>query len=606
MNDFHELKSIKGLYNYIKSNFYLELFSLFILFCFAVIVTKGHTIAWGLLPLFYAFANNKNLLKKTTFNDIKIGILLFLILFISNFLLLYNFQSNQVNIAYSDYHYYAKVASFFNQTGAENYLTSKNILFNDLHLNQISTQYRFFETWILAFLFETVPFSDLIILQLFFMPLVYFISAYSIYKNSEKIKLNWVKIVISLVFLFIFGDVFFEKLLLSGLYVSTNCLISIPKLTIFFCLFVNFFASQLKKETQHNSILFIALLPILIQVTFSIYLFVFGFMMFHYKYFIKNKKLTISILASTVYYLLFYAYNTHQYNEIFKMNSFQTVKTPIEYIRRVVSILYHFMAKRIFIFGMVSLILIYFTDFKNRIPYLRIVLLSICILIPGLLTYAFFPATPNSPQFMTNVFIPSLVSSTFIIWIYCIPNLTIKYFYFNLFLMISLSIASCYNQVNKNRFFGSSTLKEDKYILEAQNLLKNCNNKIGITYFSQDFKQRNSGMVTDSFNQYGTNFLLTLGANYDVVSLSILNEKATDYTTTLNKYYSSIALYQRKNGLQDETIQENFYHKFKFEFLISNLTRIGLPSYIQKEVVAFCYNPITKVYCYKLKKNKVD
>ena len=84
--------SFVGLLNSIKKRIGIEFVFLFILFLFAIIVTKGYTIAWGLVPLFLVFPYAKNTTKLSSKKETAFLILLFLIVFTINFVLVYNFH----------------------------------------------------------------------------------------------------------------------------------------------------------------------------------------------------------------------------------------------------------------------------------------------------------------------------------------------------------------------------------------------------------------------------------------------------------------------------------------------------------------------------------
>lgn len=586
------------IYSYIKTNFYIEIIFLLIVSFFAIYSTNGHTIAWGVLPLLYVIQKS-GVLTKTTKKDIAFGLIIFAIIFIFNFLHLYNFETNKINLTFDDYNYYVKIASVFNQTGAENYYTSKNILFKDLNLAGISTQYRFFDIWLIAFFLKFMPFSDLAILQLFYMPFIYSLVSFSVYKNID-FKNKWIKIIGSILFLFLFGDWLFTKILKSDYeFVSWYCLIALPKLAIFFSVFLYFFKSQYKKETQADGILYLAFLPILIQVSFPIYIFIYLYILYYYKHFIFNKKIAIAIVLSTIYYLLFYIYNTQQLDKVFEIKQYHTVHSFSQYIKRLISISFHFLTNKTIIFSLISLTFIYFLPVEKVKINLRILLISILIFIPGLFVYTFFPDTPNSSQFLTNFLCPSLICATFTIWINAINTFSIKYYKINLGILFIMAFLGIYYQINNNVFFGGRSQKEDKFIDQTKIMLKNIKSPIGITYWDKNFHGNNGFGNTEVFSQYGTNFLIALGANYDVVNLSASNFDSIEKVNNLNIYYSAVNMFQRKEKIT-KNVNEIFYDKYKFEFLITNLKSKQLPGFIKDKIIAFTYNPDTKIYCYRL------
>lgn len=594
---------ISNTYNKIKQNINIETTFLLILFGFVVLSTAGHTIIWGVIPLLYIYKKSA-LFEKTTKKDFLSYLLIFSIIFILNFLVLYSFKTGQLNSIFSDYNYYAKIASVFNSTGAENFYTSKNTLFPELNISNISTQYRFFDIWIIALLFKILPFNDLTILQIVYMPLIYSFVSYAVFKNIN-FKNYSIKIIVSILFLFLFGDAFFTKILRSNSdYTSWFCFISWPKLALFFIIFLYFFKAQFNKEKQHISIIYLSFLPILIQVSFPIYIFIYIYILYNYKYFIKNKIIVAGLLISTLYYLLFYIYNIQISKTIFDLKQFETVHSVSQYLKRILSITYHFITKKLIVFGFIVCFLLLLSNKSLIKTYFRTTIIATQILFSGVLVYAFFPSTTNSTQFLTNFLCPVLISLVFIFWNAFVNAKEHRFIKLNLIVYIGLTFLGISYQYENNVFFGSQDELKDDFIKNTKIMLTHIKNPIGLTYWNENFEGNNTFQNSEVFNQYGTDFLIRIGANYDVVCLSAINQKIknNDKTSYINKYYAAINLYKRNNKLQDNiNLQENFYNKYKFEFLITNYNKNDLPYFLKNNIVAYTYNKNLNVYCYKLK-----
>ena len=197
-----------------KKSIFFEFTFLFILFIFAIITSKSYTIAWGLLPLYFGFSKNFKYNQFPAFKDFYIIFILFIAVFALNFFAVFSLETNHLEVPHPDFGFYLKVASLFNETGIENNLTAKTILFDNLDM---ATPYRFFDTWLLALLLKLLPFSALVVLQLCYLPLLWLMVSFSIYRNIDFLNNSFIKVVLSVSFLFLFGDQLFSFLLIKPL-----------------------------------------------------------------------------------------------------------------------------------------------------------------------------------------------------------------------------------------------------------------------------------------------------------------------------------------------------------------------------------------------------
>lgn len=580
-----------------KKQISIELLFLIIISFYAIISTSGWTIAWGVMPLLYGFFQTKNIFEPIDLKKIYVGLLLFILIFILNLFVVYDFDLKHIKLPHPDFDFYLKVASTFNQTGIENNLTAKTVLFPELNM---ATPYRFFDTWLLGFLLQ-LPFSNLETLQLIYMPFLYFIVSFSVFKNLFWINNVYIKIFLSIAFIFLFGDYVSNWLVFSNENIGEMCVISYPKLSIFFGVFIYYFRHQFN-ENKHNAILILALLPILIQVSFPIYLFIYIYLIFNYKYFLENRIIPICIFISTLYYFIFYIYNSYLFHHFFTMEQFQTVKSITEYVRRILSISYNELKSKLLFFGLLLAIIYSLSTSERRVIYLRILFFASIIIFSGIIIYALLPSSPNSYQFLTNFTFPLFITIIFFIIIDFLCLKTLKWQVFGLFFAFILIISSAYNQYYGNCFFGITGVNDKIFVEESLKILKVVENKIGITYWSSDFeKSLEKRSHSESFNQHGTNFLIKANGNFDVVCLSSLNNNSELFANKLNKYYSAISIFQRKFSLKDSNIESNFYKKYKFNYLITDLKKESLPLFLKKDISRFCFDYNTKIYFYQLK-----
>lgn len=574
-----------------------EFLFLFVLFVFAILTTAGQTIAWGLLPLFFVFKYN---LKTFKFQSIKVSGIVLLLLFMAfflNFIAVYNFNDSQFKIPHPDFQYYLKIASYFNQTGIENSLASKTVLFDNL---DFATPYRFYDTWLLALLLKICLLDDLTTLQAVFLPMLWFTVSYAVYVNIEFINNRYIRVLLSISFLFLFGD-YLTNFILFDAPMGELCVVSYPKLAIFFCVFIYYFSRQLNVEKAHDAILFLALLPILIQTSFPIYIFIFGYIIIHYKYFLDNKNILIPIILSALYFIVFYAYNTYLSKEVFKFGSFQFVKSFPEYYQRVVSIIYNLLKTKLLLFMILSLFLVLISNKNRKKIYIKMIVLAFGILLPAAFVYALFPSSPNSYQLMTNLIYPIFITLVFFMLLDIVSSIK-KYDILCYAFVISFAVAGLYNQYCQYGFFNVNDVfssKNDKnFVMQSQQMLKNIKNPIGLMYWSNKNEKRNG---SEHFDQYGTNFLIQLGARFDVVCLSVMQMREQSYSDKFSKHYSALGIFQRNENLGAVNLEENFYHRYNFEYLMSDLPLHFLPKYIKKDVVGTIYDATSKIYCYKLK-----
>jgi len=581
-----------------KKSIFFEFTFLFILFIFAIITSKSYTIAWGLLPLYFGFSKNFKYNQFPAFKDFYIIFILFIAVFALNFFAVFSLETNHLEVPHPDFGFYLKVASLFNETGIENNLTAKTILFDNLDM---ATPYRFFDTWLLALLLKLLPFSALVVLQLCYLPLLWLMVSFSIYRNIDFLNNSFIKVVLSVSFLFLFGDQLFSFLLIKAT-IGEICVVSYPKLAIFFCVFIYYFRRQLNDKSKHDSILFLAFLPILIQTAFPLYIFIYLYILFYYKYFLLNKRIVISIFLSSIYYLAFYGYNFYLSKEIFQLSQFQFVNSSSEYFYRLASIVYNLTKSKLIIFIIITLIFVLTANFKRRIIYLRMIFLSFGILFSAALVYALFPSSPNSYQLMTNFTFPVFITVTFFIWMDGLVLLKNKFYILNCTIVFCLAIAGGYNQFNefgflmlKNKF---SIKNREDFVEHSRQMLSGIKNPIGLTYWSKKNESRN---INEHFDQYGTNFLMKLGADFDVVCLTALHTKEISYSEKVSKYYSAISLYQRLNNVSDNNLEIKFYNSYNFEYLISDLPNEFLPDFIKKDIYESVFDLNSKIYLYSLK-----
>lgn len=566
-----------------------------ILFLFAVVQTSGYTIAWGLLP--FIIYNYKSIFQLQV--DFKKGssyLMIFVIIFILNFLAVYNFQEGIVEIPHPDYHFYLKIAHFFNQTGVENNFAAKTVLFKELNF---STPYRYFDTWLLSLMLIVFPFKGLVTLRLIYIPFLFFISSVAVYESCKNVSNEIVRIIISVLFVFLFGD-YLSQIIMGTIEVSV---VSAPKLAIFFALFVYFITSQKETEKRAKSILYLAILPILIQTAFPIYIFILGYIIYNWKeYFFNQKKVLLVIAISTLYFAVFYGYNAYLSKQVFQMQQMNTVTSFGQYVHRIASISFKLFCSKLIcvILPVFSILILTLTKFTNFKSFLRGLILIGGIILSGVLVFAFFPSSPNSFQFMTNFTYPVVISFLFSLWIFSLSSYGNKNKVIQILVYCGIGVFGVINLFQTKGFFNSlgvyDNLSDKSFVQQTRVLLKDSSNTIGLTLWSNANSGRN---ITEHFDQYGCLFLMQYRPNYDVVCLSA-KELDDASSNKISKYYSAIATFQRLYKVSDKDLKEKFYSFYKFGFLITDFTFNQLPEFIKKDVKGSTFDKKYKVYFYKL------
>jgi hypothetical protein len=567
---------------------------LLLLFLFAIIQTSGFTIAWGLLP--FLLFDYKNLFKiKFCLPKMLPYFIIFGLLFSINFFAVYNFQKGIVEIPHPDYHFYLKIAHFFNTTGIENNYAVKTVLFKELNF---CTPYRYFDTWLLSLMLFVFPFKGLVTLRLIYIPFIFFIASVAAYESIKNISSVIIKISISVFFVFLFGD-YLSSILMNTSEISV---VSCPKLALFFALFVYFITAQFDQTKRSKSILYLAILPILIQTAFPIYLFVLGYMFYYWKDYLHQKKIVITIALSMVYFVVFYGYNFYLSKQVFQIGQMNVVTSISQYIHRIISIVFRLISSKLIcvFLPVTSIVILALTQFKIMKLYIRGLFLIFGIMLSGALVYAIFPSSPNSYQFLTNFTYPVVISFLFCLWIYSLSYFDKKSKSRQILIYTIISVFGITNQFLSKGFFNSlgyyDGLSNQKFVQQTYKMLNESSNKQGLTYWSNKNSSRN---ITEHFDQYGTLFLMQFDGVYDVVCLSghELNDSSSN---KVSKYYSAIATFQRLYNVPDELLQQRFYSLYKFGFLITDLGINELPKFIKKDIKRKTYDVNSKVFCYKL------
>ena len=583
-----------------RKNLSIELTFLFVVFCFAICKSTGYTIAWGLLPFFVYFLKQKEMIKWPSKKNVLIIFFLFATAFLLNLFAVYNFVSGTVEIPHPDFQYYLKIAAFFNETGIENNFTAKTILFDNIN---IATPYRFFDTWLLSLFMSIVPFDGFLVQQLIYLPFLWLMVTYSMYQNLDFVKNNVLKITLAILFLFFLGDCL-SNYILSQSVIGEVCVVSYPKLAIFFCVFIYFFRTQLSDDNPHHSIVYLAILPILIQTAFPIYIFIYVYILLYYKYFLNNKGILYAIVVSTLFFAVYYGFNMYLSKQIFEIGQFQYVKNLPQFIRRFASIVYNVIKSKLILFIIATIILAFLLDFNKRIRILKMLGYGVFIVFSGALVYAFFPSSPNSYQLMTNFINPIFVVILFLVWIFSLESFKKQTYKLNIIVIILISIFGAYNQYSHYGFFNVksnfTSMNNSEFVENTKQMLQNIKNPIGITYWSKLNKNRN---LNEHFDQYGTNFLIKLSSSMDVVCLTALQNNDESFSEKVSNHYSALDIYKRLQKDKSSMYLENFYHKYKFEYLISDLSKDMLPDFIKEDVVQSTYDKNSKNHCYKLKPN---
>lgn len=579
----------------------LEGFFLIGLVLFVLFQTSGYSIALGLVPLLvYGFFQPQDELKN---RKVSSQLLIVLLLFALRFLTLPAFDTNWVNLPHPDFHFYAKIAENINRFGVENSLTGKVAIFPAM---DYAAPYRFFDAWVLAFQFAIFPLHDLTVLQLIFIPTLLSLAALAFYRNLTIEAPEWIKVGLAIAVVFIFGD-WVSAQILFGHNNGELSLASYPKLAVFFCVFFYFFTAQLYAKDKAKSLVFLAALPLFIQTAFPIYLVVFCYGVYHWKTFLKQWKLSLALGLSAVFFAGFYFYNGKIGQTFFPTSLFQTVHSPAEYFKRFASIGFDYFIRKNRYFWILLGGLLVVAKANRRIVYFKVYSWVVGIFLSGIAVYAFFPNSSNSYQFLTNFVYPALISVTLLVALDRIQSLTTQTVRTSCYLsIIGFGFFGLYNQTTTYGFYNTQkefdALNGKEFVQNAVHELQQVKHTTGLTYWSTENAKRNS---FEHFDQYGTTFLLRAGAKFDVVCLSALQLKDTNFTTHVSREISALGYYNRTHPKHNQAQNtEAFFASYPFEFVFSDLTSQQLPSYIQQLVRRELVDPVSGVHLYFLQQKR--
>ncbi len=565
----------------------LEFYALTVLVVFATICTNGRTIAWGLLPiLVYLFYHAK---PRTVSAELLLFSKFFAATFVLNFCAVFNFNDLTVDMPHPDYHFYSKISWYFNEFGIENYLNSKMYLLKD---TDFATPYRFLDTWILSAISQVSPFSDLVTVQILFRPLTFAAVSYTFYSVFKPYVKNVLMLLLLSVFINFFLADYFTASVLAEEKLALLSVSSYPKLWIYYVVFLRVFLSFYNNGWRSNTqILFLVVLPILVQTTAHLYLIVACWMLLDFKFFRKNLFLTFSIVLSVLFYVAFYALNQEKQAAFYNSPTVRITSSPQEFWTAFCDSFIDVCNNGGLLIS--AYILIFVLIFKFWKFGLKLYLFSITVLLSGMIMSALLPTTPNNYQFYLNL-LPA-VFGILLVLILCVQSRSI---YSRPVLLILVLLGFLQQQFTIGFYNTQNIWNNDlKTVAKFKQEISDLTFPIGVTYYKNVRDNYN-----EHFDQRGTDLLLYGNAQLDVVNLRSLELFSLNAVDSISIGNSAISIWRKQQNIQTNIgIEQRFLEAFPFGFLFTDCQLSELPPYLSSRVIPESQIPLYGTSFYKLK-----
>lgn len=561
----------------------LEFYALTVLVIFATISTNGQTIALGLIPiLVYLFYHAK---PRAVSAELQLFATLFAAIFILNFCAVFNFADFRVDIPHPDYHFYAKIATYFNAFGVENYLNAKHLLLQE---TDFAMPYRGLDTWILALINSVSPFSDVIALQLIFRPLIFTAVSFTFYQQFKDTFKSQVLLFATAVLINFFLADFFTSWFLEGEKLALISVSSYPKLWIYYLVFIRFLSSIYQHDWRNNNaILYLVLLPLLVQTTFHLYLIVALWMVFDYKYFLKNYKLSLAIVSSVIYFGVFYYWNQLHQTEFYNVTLTTQVTSFSEFYKAFGDCITDVVRNGGWLLSTFILIAMLISRRKADVVLFG---WALAIIFTGMLLGTFLHQTADAYQFYLNLVPPTLS----VVFLVILLNLNFKRNIIQIGVCLVAFVGFVQQQFTIGFYNTKSIWNNDIEIVNRfKEAVKEDDFPLGVTYYKNTIDNFN-----EHFNQRGADLLFYQSARFDVVNLRGI-EFAEFNKSQAN---SAISIWRKQQNIQTKTgVEERFLNAFPFGFLFTDCQISELPPYLSSRVIQESRIPLYGTSFYKLK-----
>ncbi len=199
---------------------------------------------------------------------------------------------------------------------------------------------------------------------------------------------------------------FFTSWFLEGEKLALISVSSYPKLWIYYLVFIRLFAFIYNHAWRgSDAILYLVLLPLLVQTTFHLYLIVALWMIVEYKYFLKNSRLTLAIVSSVIYFGVFYYWNQLHQTEFYNVTLTTQVTSFSEFYKAFGDCITDVACNGGLLLSTLILVAMLISRRKTDVVLFG---WALAIIFTGMLLGAFLYQTADAYQFYLNLVPPAL------------------------------------------------------------------------------------------------------------------------------------------------------------------------------------------------------
>jgi len=544
-------------------------------------------------------------------------VFLWSVIFILKASYFWNPEYNSPNLLFVDYEFYMKIAEGYNLTGNENVMGLRNILFTYLHFAQ---PYRSNDIWLASFGLDITKYDTIYIWELFYSPILLFISSLSIYEIvRRKFNIYW-SLLMSVLLLFAFAGQWYRdviNLLYShneGAYDPIG-IVAYTKLAIVFSIVFQFFLKY-EMGKRIEAIYLLILIPILVQSAIAFFVLIPLIILFCL---IQDRKLKaenfkkylplvliFTILVGGIF--IFYFLN-QQKEQLYMGNS----NLKISNNENVVGFIVQFFKKSTLMFisyfwlsFLLASFLLFSTKSLSKVLRQELFVLMLLCYFSTTLVYANYNKVGNAYQFSTNVFGPFVLA--LIIYLFIQNPINTLLGKLKMAVLLLISILGMIQIMGGSNVFHSTTrinYYDKEFIAEVKTVLPKLNYPLGIIYYGENLQN----YYGEDFPQHDATFLKLFGRNYDVFNIEADSLKLYNNDESLKKLNASISrnalniwIRNSKKMAKSEKIsnREAFYKSYPFSFCISKKPKDSLPDFIKSDVEKVFKDKKAKVYFYTL------
>jgi len=612
-----------------KSNRFLQLFLGYLILIASYAVVKGVGNSIGIFVLIWVLGywvlihkeeNSKTVTRIDYIKNSGIISLLWTIVFVLKAAYFWNFEYNCPNLLWIDNQFYMKIAEGYNLSGHENALGLRNLLFPFLDFAQ---PYRANDFWLVSLGLDLTTFDTIYIWELLYSTILIFVCAFSFYELAKQ-KFKWyLALIISVCILFTFAGSGYRNLTNlifpghSGGYDPIG-VVAYTKLALVFALFFQFL-NKYAKESKIEAIYILLLMPLLVQSTIAVFIFVFFIFAFlclvetkSFKYFFREYRMHFALsLFFVAAVFVFYILNQNK-----EQMYFEYTNTSIDNNTSVIDLIMQWFKKSALLFisyywlsiflATILLFVNKFSDSKLRFHFFILLILCYSSAVFG---YALYNKIGDSYQFATNVFGPFIIC----LLIYLLIQTSINSLRgkIQITLLILISVVGMNEIIGGKNFFHSTTrinYFDKKFIGEVKQTLPQLKYPLGIIYYGENLHDQSK----EDFPLHDAAFLKLFGRYYDVFNIEADSLKIDTIDKSLQKQNASISrnalniwikVAKKTSNKKKVTNRELFYNSYPFSFCISRKPKDSLPDFIKSDVEKVMKDNNSKIYFYTLNRN---